>query len=42
MKSLRTTLIDEVFLLGILLFEPYISLIYALKTTNTPIIDSVY
>jgi hypothetical protein len=30
------------FLLGILLLEPCISLIYAWKTTNTPIIHSVY
>src|SRR5215471_1780796 len=34
MKSLRATLPDEIFLLGILLLEPCISLIYAWKTNK--------
>jgi hypothetical protein len=33
-KSLRATLLDEIFLLGILLLEPCISLIYAWKTNK--------
>jgi hypothetical protein len=33
-KSLRATLLDEIFLLGILLLEPWISLIYAWKTNK--------
>jgi hypothetical protein len=33
-KSLRATLPDEIFLLGIFLLEPRISLIYSLKTNK--------
>jgi hypothetical protein len=33
-KSLRATLPDEILYWGILLLEPYISLIYAWKTTK--------
>jgi hypothetical protein len=43
-KSVRATLPDEIFLLGILLLEPCVSLIYSMleKATDAPVIHSVY